>query len=146
MMDGMVDSPIVLALIATRDGRLVKVHMELEHHSARIVALKAYGELRGGRPLGNALHGHHSACLIASWHITLEGNTIRAEQTAWKDQWEEHAMMELRDLLKVSVGAHVIDLLGELNELKGSIELIIHIDLKATLQYRDAKGKTLPWH
>lgn len=55
-------------------------------------------------------------------------------------------MMELRDLFKVSVGAHVIDLLRELDELKGSVELIVHIDLEAALQHRDAKCKALPWH
>lgn len=79
MMNGLGNSPVVLALIAPRDGRLVKVHMELEHHSPRIVALEAYGELRRRRPLGNALHGHNGTRFVASWHITLEGNSIGAE-------------------------------------------------------------------
>lgn len=78
-MNGVGISPVVLALIAPRDGRLVEVHMELEHHSPRIVALEAYGELRRGRPLGNALHGHNGAGFVAPWHITLEGNSIGAE-------------------------------------------------------------------
>lgn len=139
-------SPVVLALVATRHGRLVEVHVELEHHSPRIIALEAYGELRAGRPLRNALHGHHGACLVASWHIALEGNAIGAQQAARKHQRKEHAMMELRDLFEVPVGTHVIDLLGKLHELKGSVELIVYIDLEAALQHGNTKGEALPWY
>lgn len=140
------DSPVVLALVATRHGRPVEVHVELEYHSPRIIALEAYGELRAGRPLRNALHGHHGACLVASWHIALEGNAIGAQQAARKHQRKEHAMMELRDLFEVPVGTHVIDLLGKLHELKGSVELIVYIDLEAALQHGNTKGEALPWY
>lgn len=140
------DSPVVFALVAARHGRLVEVHVELKHHSSRVVALKAYGELRGGRTFRNALHGHNSACLIAPRNITLEGNAIGAQQAAWKHQWKQHAMMELRDLFKVSVDTHVINLLRKLHKLKRSVELIIHIYLEATLQHGDSKGEALSWY
>lgn len=137
---------VVLSLITTRHGRLVEIDMKLKHHSSCIIALETDGELRCGRTFSNAFHGHNGARFVAPWNIALKCDTIDAHETSGKDQWEKHAVMELCDFLKVSIGSHKINLLGKLDKLERSIELIIHIDFKATLQDGNAKGETLSWH
>lgn len=138
--------PVVLSLIGARYGRPIEVYMKLEHHATRIVALETNGELRCGRTLGNALHGHNGARLVAPGHIALKGHTIDAHQAAREHQGEQHAMMELGDLLEIPIGTHIVDLLGKFDELERTIQLVIHIDLETALQYCYAKGEALTRH
>jgi len=118
--------------------------MEAEHSPPGVVALETDGELRGRRPLGDALHGHHGPGFISSGHVALEGHLIRTHEGSRENERKEHAVMELGDLLEIPVGPHIVDLLGELDELKGSVQLIIYVDLEASLKYCHPEGEALP--
>lgn len=117
--------------------------MEPEHRTPGVVALEADGELRGRRALGDALHGHHCAGFIPPGHVALEGHLVRTHERSGEDERKEHAVVELGDLLEVAVGAHVVDLLGELDELEGPVQLVVHVDLEASLQHRHPEGEAL---